>query len=296
MTITLEELLAEGQPQVVIGAIVQHPALKEDRQFQRLTTSLQGDVNRYAKDLEGGLASTEKLELRCRQLMARIEQLVDYQSIHDFAVERSSLPVIKSPAGKAEALKVLFLASNPGGLLQLDREWRGVSMALQDKKDKFDLNSSNQVTKEKVRKELLRHKPQLVHFSGHGIAEGNSFRKAGLIFQSPDSINKSDTLPAADAATMFSLLHQKFPLSLVILNACESSEHARLISAGGFYAIGMTIEIEDGKATDFAKGFYEGLAATPDNILYAFQHGVDWLPKPDRGVPKLYLNGEEVTS
>ena len=295
MTITLEELLASGHPQIVIAAIEQHPDLKEDRTFNRLFISLKGDVNRYAADLAVGTSSTEKAALRSRQLMARIEQLVDYQSIYDFAVEKGSLPKVKSPTGKAEALKVLFLASNPGGLLQLDREWRGVSMALQDKKDKFDLNSSNQVTKEKVRSALLRHQPQLVHFSGHGIAEGNSFRQAGLIFQAPDSANKSETMSAEDAAAMFELIHQAFPLTLVLLNACESSEHARLISIGGFHAIGMTVEIEDSKATAFAQGFYEGLAATPDNIPYAFQHGVDWLPKPDRGVPKLYLNGEEVT-
>lgn len=294
MTITLEALLTSGHPQIVVAAIAQHPDLKDDRTFNRLFISLQGDVNRYVADLAAGTSSTEKIELRARQLMARIEQLVDYQSIHDFAVEESSLPKVKSPAGKAEALKVLFLASNPGGLLQLDREWRGVSMALQDKKEEFDLNSSNQVTKEKVRSELLRHQPQLVHFSGHGIAEGNSFRQAGLIFQSPDSSNKSDTMSAEDAATMFGLLHQEFPLRLVLLNACESAEHARLISAGGFHAIGMTVEIADSKATDFAKGFYEGLAATPDNIPYAFQNGVDWLPKPDRGVPKLFFNGEEI--
>lgn len=294
MTTTLEELLTSGHPQIVIAAIGQHPDLKTDRTFNRLYISLKSDVNRYQEALAAGTSSTEDLALLSRQLMVRIEQLIDYQSIHDFAVDKGSLPKVTKPAGKPAALKVLFLASNPGGLLQLDREWRGVSMALQDKKDEFDLNSSNEVTKEKVRTELLRHQPQLVHFSGHGIAEGNSFRQAGLIFQAPDSSNKSDTMPAEDAATMFGLLHQEFPLTLVLLNACESSEHARLISRGGFHAIGMTVEIEDSKATDFAKGFYEGLAATPDNIPFAFKNGVDWLPKPDRGVPKLYLNGEEV--
>ncbi|MEM6770465.1 MAG: hypothetical protein AAF597_07790, partial [Bacteroidota bacterium] len=86
MTVTLEDLLAQGQPQVIMAAIGQHPDLNNDRMFNRLYSSLQGDVNRYAEELLAETSTSDQLELRCRQLMARIEKLLDYQNIFHFSV------------------------------------------------------------------------------------------------------------------------------------------------------------------------------------------------------------------
>ena len=86
---------------------------------------------------------------------------------------------------------ILFLASNPKGTdpLRLDIEAKKVEQVLERarKRDDFKLVTKWAVTDVDLRRALLDHEPEIVHFSGHGTGTGNSahMRDLGLPEGSP---------------------------------------------------------------------------------------------------------------
>ena len=77
--------------------------------------------------------------------------------------------------------KILILAVNPKDTaqLRLDEEIRQIKEALKlaDGGDAFEVTSELAVRTGDLHRHLLHHKPQIVHFSGHGIGE------RGLLFE-----------------------------------------------------------------------------------------------------------------
>jgi hypothetical protein len=73
-------------------------------------------------------------------------------------------------------LKILFLAANPADTerLQLDEEVRAFDKVLNSARyrNSFDLRSHWAVQVDDLQDLLLRYRPDIVHFSGHG--SGNS--------------------------------------------------------------------------------------------------------------------------
>ncbi len=75
-------------------------------------------------------------------------------------------------------MRILFLAANPldlgAGPLQLDKEVRTIEERLRtaELRDKFTLVSHWAVRPADLAEYLLRHSPHIVHFSGHGNAQG----------------------------------------------------------------------------------------------------------------------------
>ena len=73
---------------------------------------------------------------------------------------------------------ILFLASNPKGTdrFRLDDEVKKVEQVLERarKRDDFKLVMKWAVTDDDLRRALLDHEPEIVHFSGHGTGTGNS--------------------------------------------------------------------------------------------------------------------------
>jgi hypothetical protein len=71
-------------------------------------------------------------------------------------------------------IKVLFLAANPKDTsqLRLDEEMRGIDQVLRqvEFRDTFDIKQHWAVRVVDLQGYLLRHKPDIVHFSGHGSA------------------------------------------------------------------------------------------------------------------------------
>ena len=69
-------------------------------------------------------------------------------------------------------VKILVLATNPQETdpLRLDEEVRGIDEALQQSRfrDKFELEQQWAVRVSDLQRFLLRYKPDIVHFSGHG--------------------------------------------------------------------------------------------------------------------------------
>jgi hypothetical protein len=75
-----------------------------------------------------------------------------------------------------EMIKTLFLASNPESTppLMLDEEIRSITEKIRasDQRDALKLESLWAVRPDDLLQALNVHKPQIVHFSGHGSEEG----------------------------------------------------------------------------------------------------------------------------
>jgi predicted transcriptional regulator len=98
---------------------------------------------------------------------------------------------------------------------------------------------------------MLDIEPQIVHFSGHGTAEG------ALYFEN-ETGQAHFTQPDALAALFKQFADQ---VICVVLNACFSEVQAEAIAQHIEYVIGMNKEIGDRAAIAFATGFYQALGA-----------------------------------
>jgi len=179
--------------------------------------------------------------------------------------------------------KILFLASNPAdtGRLRLDQEVRDIEEGLNRSKerDQFDLIPSFAVRINDLRRRLLDHSPQIVHFSGHGTEAD------GIVLEN----DKGESSPVStDAlANLFELCAEH--VDCVVLNACESDLQAEAISKHIPYVIGMKSSVSDVAAREFAVGFYDALGAGK-SIQTAFQFGRNAIALkgiPEDKMPKL---------
>ncbi|MEO8084629.1 MAG: CHAT domain-containing protein [Ardenticatenales bacterium] len=163
-------------------------------------------------------------------------------------------PAPKSPdAVPPGRLTVLFLAANPRetDVLRLGAEARTIEERLHEAGigDRFDLPQQHAVRWSDVSLRLLRHKPDVVHFAGHGTADGE------LVFETDDG---AAFVPPADVlGGLFGTL--KDNIRCVVLNACWSEGQARAIGENIDFVIGMRRPVPDDAAIRFAAGFYRGL-------------------------------------
>jgi hypothetical protein len=160
--------------------------------------------------------------------------------------------------------KILFLGASPvnEANLSLTRELNGIQAELRatDLRDRFELVSEFEVEAKSLPGLLLRHKPTIVHFSGHGEPGGE------LLFQ--DRAGRSHPVDPRTIAEVFRL-HAK-TVNCVVLNACYAESQAREIAKYVDVIIGMRSAISDRSAISFAAGFYEALAYGC-NALTAFE-------------------------
>jgi hypothetical protein len=149
--------------------------------------------------------------------------------------------------------KILFIASNPNDLTQLnlDEEIRSITMKIQaaEYHDVLDLISIWAVRPDDLLQQLNIHKPNVVHFSGHGS-------KVGELVLMDDQHQTKKVAPDALKA-LFSTL--KDNIRLVVLNACYSKTQAEAISEVIDCVVGMNTSIGDQAAITFAGSFYRAI-------------------------------------
>jgi hypothetical protein len=97
---------------------------------------------------------------------------------------------------------------------------------------------------------LLKVNPRIVHFSGHGTIDG-------LVFENQE--RQTHIVNPEALADLFKLFAGK--VECVLLNSCYSAPQAEAISKHINYVIGVTNEISDKAAIEFAVGFYDALGA-----------------------------------
>jgi hypothetical protein len=151
--------------------------------------------------------------------------------------------------------KILILTANPGNTqpLRLSEEVREIKSAWErsSKREQFEIIVEEAVRPKELRRALLTHKPQILHFSGHGGGE------QGLVLMG-DSGNGVLVTPDA-LSRFFKAFKNIFTIETVLLNACYSEVQASGICPYINYIIGMNKAIGDAAATQFSIGFYDTL-------------------------------------
>jgi hypothetical protein len=151
-----------------------------------------------------------------------------------------------------EKKKILILAANPKTTtkLSLDEEIREINEGLRrsNYRDQFVIYSVLEPGQRDLRRALLDHNPDIVHFTGHG-------NKEGLLVV--DEMGMPVHVSTGVLSGLFELFSDK--VECVILSACYSAPQVNAISKHIKYVIGMRKEIEDKAAIEFAIGFYDAL-------------------------------------
>jgi hypothetical protein len=208
-------------------------------------------------------------------------------------------------------IKILVLAANPVNTtqLRLGEEVRSIEEALERAKyrDRFELVSKWAVRVDDLLKALLDHRPQIVHFSGHGqgTATGSGARSSddslrklvgleselsasgyeGLVLE--DDRGEAKLVNASALASLFESFQND--VDCVVLNACYSEMQANAIHQHINCVVGMNKAIGDRAAIRFATEFYRALA-TGSSFDFAYQlarKGLDLNGIPESLTPVL---------
>ncbi len=167
---------------------------------------------------------------------------------------------------KYKQKNILFLAANPKETisLRLQEEEREIKEKLRSQGyGKVPIYSSGATRPRDIQQAMLDSKPQIVHFSGHGIEE------EGLVFEDMDGQIKLISSEAiADLAKIFA----ERGLECMVLNACYSKFQAEAIVQHIPYVIGMSQAIGDRAAIEFSSGFY-GAVGSGESIEFAYRLG-----------------------
>ncbi|MBE9211691.1 AAA-like domain-containing protein [Plectonema cf. radiosum LEGE 06105] len=162
--------------------------------------------------------------------------------------------------------KILLLSANPRGtgLLRLDEEKREIKEGLKraKKREQYSIDSAEAVRYRDIHRAILEYEPQVIHFCGHGTGED------GLVFE--DESGQIKLVDAEALAGLFQLFSNQ--VECVVLNCCYSEYQALEISQYIDYVVGMSQEIGDKAAIEFAVGFYDALGAG-HNYEFAYKLG-----------------------
>ena len=148
---------------------------------------------------------------------------------------------------------ILFLGANPSDTtrLSLDDEVREIDMRLRGSPEgrRIHVEKEWAVRVTDIQGHLLRCRPGVVHFSGHGTRDGQ------LLVEDA----RGDSAPISKTAigNLFGALPA--PPCAVVLNACYSAEQALNIAEHIDCVVGMSTAIRDSAAIAFSGAFYRAL-------------------------------------
>ncbi len=149
--------------------------------------------------------------------------------------------------------KILILSANPRSTdrLSIDEEVRAIQKIIREIAAPIEVVSEWAVRADEIISALLRHRPQVVHFAGHGSESGE------LMMVGRDA-NDIAPVPARLLRDMFAAVSKD--TQCVVLNCCFSDAQASALVETVPTAVGMSSQVSDTAAIAFATGFYEALA------------------------------------
>lgn len=161
--------------------------------------------------------------------------------------------------------RILFLESNPQSTARIDLagELRELEQTIPAARfrDEITLKVAHAARPDDLVLLLRNEHPDIVHFSGHGAAEGILFRREG------------DGYVAMGGSVLARVLSGR-GVRLAVLNACYSAtvaeELARVVPA----FVGTSTSVDDQAAIVFAKAFYRSLG-DGNSVAEAFRDGGD---------------------
>jgi NTP pyrophosphatase (non-canonical NTP hydrolase) len=162
-----------------------------------------------------------------------------------------------------DKIRVLFVPCSPSDAarLRVDSEHRTIIEAINlgPNRNVIEMTMLPAATIEDLRRALLGSEFEIIQFSGHGDAEH-------LVFETADG--KASPVPLSAIAELL----EKYPsVQCVILNACETAK--TLIAPISPITVAMDKSISDMAAIEFARGFYDALAAGRC-IEFAIREGI----------------------
>jgi hypothetical protein len=182
-------------------------------------------------------------------------------------------------------VKVLFLAANPTGStpLALDEEIREITNKIRasDHRDSLKLVSRWAVRPDDLLQALNEERPHVVHFSGHGNADGE------LIMLDQD--RRPQPVSGDALAAVFGAVRDN--IRVAVFNACLSTPQARAVTKHIDCAIGMKHPIGDAAAITFAASFYRALGFGR-SVREAFEQGrvaLQLAGIPEHKIPQLVV-------
>jgi hypothetical protein len=181
------------------------------------------------------------------------------------ATETVHVPVSEFMRVERTIVHALVLTANPPETtrLRIDQEIRSIDEAIRRgrHRDRFELIAQLAVRKEDLQGHLLRYRPEILHFAGHGEVNG-------IILE--DDQGGARALELEELRTLIELLGQR--IRCVVLNACLTRPQAEMLAQHVPSVIGMSRAIDDPLAIEFAAGFYEALAYG-ESVKAAFELG-----------------------
>jgi serine/threonine protein kinase len=180
-------------------------------------------------------------------------------------------------------IKILFLAANPKDTdpRRLDEEVRTIKekLRLADLRDQFVVEQEWAVRVTDLEGHLLHHRPQIVHFCGHGSPAGE------IILEDVNGVSKP--VSPKSIGRLFKTL--KDNILCVILDVCYGQLQAEGIAESIDCVVGMTRAIPDESAIAFAASIYQAIGYGR-SIQTAFDLGCEEIGLEgldDADVPKL---------
>jgi hypothetical protein len=155
------------------------------------------------------------------------------------------------PSGSRQPLVILIVLADPTDQprLRLLEEKRILEQALQPT-GLFELRDVPSCRSQDLMPALLRHKPTVLQFSGHGSRQGLCFE---------DDTGRSRCVNYLDLARLFRIASSECGLKAVILNSCFSNTQAQVIADAVGFVIAMKETISDPSALAFTRAFYTAL-------------------------------------
>src|SRR5262249_10228062 len=148
-------------------------------------------------------------------------------------------------------LRMLFLVAQPGGLESLNAgaAHRAIKEAVSSAGGRVSLTSAWAVQSSDVQRDLIEHRPHVLHVHVHGDARGK------LVLESAGG--RPVRVPPDVFANLLRTMAQD--LRLVFFAAPHTESLAKAAAAAVGLAIGMRGEIEEKATVELAASFYRGI-------------------------------------
>jgi hypothetical protein len=178
----------------------------------------------------------DEYEILLERPVRNVSAIVSQAKVIPFAQSQTdkSEVVIGGMITRPDVVKVLFLAANPTDTrqLRLDEEIREIDIAFRqaEYRNRFDIRQHWAVRVIDLQSHILRHEPNIVHFSGHGRSSSQ------IILE--NALGESQPVSPRALSQLFSVLHEN--IRCVVLNACYSEQQAQAIAEHIECVVGMS--------------------------------------------------------
>jgi len=295
----IQNLISENKIKDALDVFLAWALEKGDGELENQLIHVQGRFARLKQQENMGIIQfSDSLREQAIITNSILDMLNQYKDSDPNAGEK-----VKPPSDTRRT--ILFLASNPSetAKLQLEKEFVRISVGIQEGASELKLVSEWAVKPGDLQQAIIKHRPNIIHFSGHGASakEGagreceimlEGTEQGGIVLE--DATGESVLVRTTVLANLFETLLglDGLNIEVVILNACHQEDQARAIARFVPYVIGTNDAIADNAAIEFSTGFYRGITAKGSNVEFAFRLAKNnimlTMMEDDSAVPVLY--------